>query len=116
LLHDPYRVHRETAMSWLVSTAVHEALRLLRCTRRELSLEAADDALPRSGATPAEVIEWRARLAELGRLPERQQRAVWLHGVGLSYAEIARHEGCTTRTVERQLLRARRAIRQPEAA
>jgi RNA polymerase sigma factor (sigma-70 family) len=116
LLHDPHRVHRETAMSWLVSTATHEALRLLRRARRELSLEAADHALWRSEATPAEVIECRARLAELGRLPERQQRAVWLHGVGLSYAEIARHEGCTIRTVERQLLRARRAIRQPEAA
>jgi RNA polymerase sigma factor (sigma-70 family) len=116
LLHHRQRVHPETAMNWLVSTAVHEALRLLRRTRRELSLEAADEALPRVDATLAEVIECRARLAELGRLPRRQQRAVWLHGAGLSYAEIASYEGCTTRTVERQLLRARRAIRHLEAA
>jgi len=34
----------------------------------------------------------------------------------LNYAEIAVYEGCTTRTVERQLLRARQAIRHPEAA
>jgi RNA polymerase sigma factor (sigma-70 family) len=116
LLCHRHHVDRETAMSWLFRTAVHEALRLLRRTRRELSLEEAEEGLPRSDATLAEVIECRARLAELGRLPVRQQRAVWLHGVGLSYAEIARHEGCTTRTVERQLLRARRAIRQPKAA
>jgi RNA polymerase sigma factor (sigma-70 family) len=116
LLHHRHRVHRESVMSWLASTAVREAFRLLRRTRRELSLDAAGDAWPRSEATLAEMIECRARLAELGRLPRRQQRAVWLHGAGLSYAEIARHEGCTTRTVERQLLRARQAIRQLEAA
>jgi DNA-directed RNA polymerase specialized sigma24 family protein len=34
----------------------------------------------------------------------------------LNYTEIARYEGCTTRTVERQLLRARHTIRQPKAA
>jgi RNA polymerase sigma factor (sigma-70 family) len=77
---------------------------------------AADEAIPLpalvSAATPVELIEHRERLADLGRLPARQQRALWLHGLGLSYAEIARHEGCTTRTVDRQLLRARRRIRQ----
>jgi RNA polymerase sigma factor (sigma-70 family) len=117
LLHHRHRVHRESVMSWLIHTAVHEALKLLRRDRRELSLEVeAEGALLCSNATLSEVIECRERLAELGRLPERQQRAVWLHGLGLNYAEIARHEGCTTRTVERQLLRARHTIRQPEAA
>ena len=123
LLHHRDRVHRETVMSWLVRTAVHEALKVLRRDRRELSLEAegedamlASGAMGRSDATLSEVIECRERLAELGRLPERQQRAVWLHALGLNYGEIARHEGCTTRTVERQLLRARHAIRQPKAA
>jgi RNA polymerase sigma factor (sigma-70 family) len=116
LLDHRHRVHRETVMSWLIRTAVHEALRLLRRYRRELSLETeAEEALP-SDTTLTELIECRERLAELGRLPERQQRAVWLHALGLNYAEIARHEGCTTRTVERQLLRARHTIRYPEAA
>lgn len=117
LLRHRDRVHRETVMSWLIRTAVHEALRLLRRYRRELSLEAADeDAILWSQATPAQLVEYRERLAELGRLPERQQRAVWLHALGLNYAEIAGYEGCSTRTVERQLLRARHAIRHPEAA
>lgn len=114
LLHHRDRVHNETVMSWLVRTAVHEALRLLRRDRRELPLEAATGQA--SSGTPAQIIECRERLAELTRLPERQQRAVWLHALGLNYAEIAVHEGCTTRTVERQLLRARHAIRHPEAA
>jgi RNA polymerase sigma factor (sigma-70 family) len=117
LLHHRHRVHRETVMSWLVRTAVREAFRLLRRDRRELPLEAAaEEAMLWTHATPALLIECRERLAELDRLPERQQRAVWLHAVGLNYAEIAVYEGCTTRTVERQLLRARQAIRHREAA
>jgi RNA polymerase sigma factor (sigma-70 family) len=117
LLHHRHRVHRETVMSWLLATAMHEALRLLRRNRRELSLEvAAEAAMLWTQPTPVHLIECRERLAELDRLPERQQRAVWLHALGLNYAEIAVYEGCTTRTVERQLLRARQAIRHPQAA
>jgi RNA polymerase sigma factor (sigma-70 family) len=117
LLHHRDQVHRETVMSWLVRTAVREAFKLLRRGRRELSLEAAaEEAMLSSRATPAQLIECRERLVDLGYLPERQQRAVWLHALGCSYAEIAVHEGCTIRTVERQLLRARQAIRHQEAA
>jgi RNA polymerase sigma factor (sigma-70 family) len=110
LLHHRDRVHRETVLSWLARTAVHEAFKLSRRDRREASLEETAAAALEIGATPVEVVEQRERLAELGRLPERQQRALWLHALGLSYAEIARHETCTIRTVERQLLRARQRI------
>ncbi len=120
LLRHRDQVGRETVMSWLVRTAVHEAFKLLRRDRRELSLEAAaEEAMPvvRSHqATPLELVERGERLAELRRLPERQQRAVWLHAFGLDYSEIALHEGCTTRTVERQLIRARQSIRGAQAA
>ena len=115
LLHHRDRVYRETVLGWLARTAIHEAFRLLWRNRREVPLEAADeDTDPRALASPltlAELIERRERLAELGCLPERQQRALWLHGFGLSYGEIARHEGCTVRTVDRQLLRARERIK-----
>jgi RNA polymerase sigma factor (sigma-70 family) len=117
LLRHRDRVQRETVMSWLLRTAVREALRLSRRDRRELPLETtAEEELPRTQASPVHLAECRERLAELGRLPERQQRAVWLHAIGLNYGEIAVYEGCTARTVERQLLRARQAIRHPEAA
>ncbi|MGA2926187.1 MAG: sigma factor-like helix-turn-helix DNA-binding protein [Solirubrobacteraceae bacterium] len=48
---------------------------------------------------------------ELAALPARQRRLLALQAFGLSYAEIAAREGCTPRTVERQLLRAKRALR-----
>jgi RNA polymerase sigma factor (sigma-70 family) len=116
LLHHRERVYHETVLGWLARTAVHEAFKLLRRTRREVPLEAADEDTAHAGLesviTLAEVIEHRERLAALGCLPERQQRAVWLHALGLSYAEIGRHEGCTVRTVDRQLLRARERIRE----
>ena len=41
LLHHSHRVHRETVMAWLARTAVHEAFKLLRRDRRELSLDVA---------------------------------------------------------------------------
>ena len=36
---------------------------------------------------------------------------LWLQGIGLSYDDIAATTGCTNRTVERQLLRAKRTLR-----
>jgi RNA polymerase sigma factor (sigma-70 family) len=116
LLHHRHRVRRETALAWLARTAVHEAMRLLWRDRRELSLEAVFEQASEapaftSAATPLERIEFQERLADLAHLSERQRRALWLHALGLSYAEIAAQEGCTVRTVERQLLRARAGIR-----
>jgi DNA-directed RNA polymerase specialized sigma24 family protein len=116
LLCHSARVRRETALAWLATTAVHEAFKLLRQDRREFSLEAA----VQNGAAPAtdprvpgpyEIIERRDRIAGLRRLPARQQRLLWLRGLGLSYAEMSVHEGCTERTVERQLLHATQAMR-----
>lgn len=122
LLHHRHRVHRESVLSWLAATAVHEAFKLLRRCGRELSLdvaldEAASGSLaprpvpPCSASTPHELIEDRERLLQVGCLPERQQRLVWLHAFGLTYAEMAEHEGCTLRTVDRQLLRAKHRLR-----
>jgi RNA polymerase sigma factor (sigma-70 family) len=116
LLHHGDRVRRETVMAWLARTAVHEAFKLVRRDRRELSLEAAleggeEPAWATAPATPEQLLEYRERIEELRVLPERQQRVVWLNASGLSYTEIAAHERCTRRTVDRQLLRARQAIR-----
>lgn len=119
LVHHRDRVHRETVMSWLVRTAVHEALKLVRRDCRELSLDSpgvppADEQpapVASSSAGPDRVVEQRQRLREIRVLPERQQRVLWLHALGLSYTEIAAHEACTVRTVERQMLLARQGIR-----
>ena len=119
LMDHRHRVRRESALSWLARTAVREALKLRCRERRCVSLESALDDEQASevptAAGPDELFERRERLRSIRRLPERQQHVLWLHALGLSYAEIARHTGYTTRTVERQLLRARRAARKAAA-
>ncbi len=119
LVHHAGRVREECALSWLATTAIHEAFRLADRDGRELSLElplgdAGDDLadlIAASAPEPHEVVEQRLRLEALVALPERQQRMLWLHAFGLSYAEIALLTGCSLRTVERQLLRAKRSAR-----
>jgi RNA polymerase sigma factor (sigma-70 family) len=120
LVHHADRVRREAALSWLAKTAVHEALKLIRREGRELSLDAELEHgggwMLRGGApSPDELVEQRERLETIRILPERQQRLLWLHALGLSYTEIALYAGCTPRTVERQLLRAKRAVRRAAA-
>ncbi len=110
------RVRRDAALSWLATTAIREAIRLIRRDDRDQSLEAAievaGDVLVQANLPgPEELLDQLERLERLGALPIRQQRLLWLQGLGLSYDEMAAHEGCTTRTVERQLLRAKGSLR-----
>jgi RNA polymerase sigma factor (sigma-70 family) len=110
------QVRRETALSWLVTTAVHEALRLLSVQAGALSLEReieelGDGALQVHAPPAADLCELRTRLEDMRSLSQRQQRLLWLQGFGFSYAEIAARTGSTTRTVERQLLRGKRKLR-----
>ncbi|MFZ0041459.1 MAG: sigma-70 family RNA polymerase sigma factor [Solirubrobacteraceae bacterium] len=111
------RVRSETASAWLGKTAIREALKLTRRERRDVSLDelaerARDGGRALYPATPSleEVVGRRARLATVGSLSERQQRLVWLQAFGFSYAEMAEQTGDTTRTVERQMLRAKRKL------
>lgn len=110
-------VRRETALPWLVTTASREALNLLAGSARELPLEelllpsqrpAGAACVP---AAPEEIADFRAKLDQIRALPQRQQRLVWLQGLGFSYTEMAGYTGASTRTVERQLMRAKRALR-----
>lgn len=119
LVHHRARVRRETALAWLVQTARREALKLAGRNGREQSLEAELDEWgelptpdPRPG--PADLYEQRERLGAVSLLPPRQQRIIWLYGVGLGYEEVAARDGCTSRTVERELKRARSALRAAE--
>ena len=105
------RVRQDAVLSWLATTAVREAVRLAKCETRELSLvDSVEIAAAEPG--PDELAEYRERLRLIDRLSERQQRLLWLHAFGLSYADIAQASGCTLRTVERQLLRAKRRVRE----
>lgn len=120
LIRHSEEVRREAALSWLATTAVREAFKLSRRDRRELSLDAelertGELPLPSSVPGPAELLELRDRLAEVGGLPERQQRLVWMHAAGLTYVEMADRTGDTRRTVERQLLRAKGRLKREAA-
>jgi RNA polymerase sigma factor (sigma-70 family) len=115
LVYHQRRVGREAALAWLVTTATREALRLLRRGSRELPLDLAEAVADSESVLidpgPAELIEQRERLEMLALLPLRQRRVLWLRGLGFSYEEIARRDGCTKRTVERQLAHARLTLR-----
>ena len=120
-VHRAGRVRREAALSWLVTTAVREAYKLLRREARSVSLEAVledtgDRCLGASSPAPEQVISDRQRLELIAVLPERQQRLLWLQALGLSYAEMAEHAGLSARTVERELVLARRELRARNAA
>jgi RNA polymerase sigma factor (sigma-70 family) len=116
LVHHRHRVRRDGALSWLATTAIHEAFGVLRrqrkCDSLEGTLETYGDAAM-LGFAPGADEQWelRERLERIATLPERQQQMLWLHGLGYNYVEIAASTGCTVRTVERQLLRAKRKMR-----
>lgn len=117
LIQHRHRVALHSAPRWLTTTATREAVRSLRRRRNECSLELlveegfdepADD-------EEEDVLAHRVQLLDMRSLPRRQQRIVWLRALGLSYDEMASHEDCTFRTVERQLWRARHKLRVQES-
>ncbi len=102
-------------LGWLATTATRVALRLLRRERRdapvaELPEPTSLDAYRSVTPDPQRTLEVRERIAEVRRLPVRQQRIVMLHGFGYEYEEIAAVTGDTRRTVARQLARARQRL------
>jgi len=104
-----------TELGWLATSATREALRLVRAQGRELSLEQEQEIggeLLELALTPGpeRVIEVRERLAEVRQLPQRQQRLVMLQGFGYRYSEISAVTGDSCRTIDRQLIRARRKL------
>jgi RNA polymerase sigma factor (sigma-70 family) len=113
------RVAPGSVLGWLITTATREALRLLRCESRQVTLSEHPGSagevinLPVRVPGPEEVVEFRERLAEVRRLPVRQRTAVWMQGLGYDYNEIAAQTGDTRRTVERNLARARRGLEYP---
>jgi RNA polymerase sigma factor (sigma-70 family) len=106
-------VRPEATLSWLVTTASREAIKLVRRVDRDVSLEALleDDVEPAQSGGTDELVDLRHRLGSVHALPVRQQRLVWLAGFGFSYREMAEQTRSSRRTVERQLLRAKQALR-----
>lgn len=113
-------VHRDSVarggeLGWLSTTATRAALRLMRHDRLIESGQEPPDPLTlddhrAAERQPEQRLELQERLADVRRLPLRQQRVVLLHGFGYEYDEIAAVTGETRRTVARQLTRARQRL------
>jgi RNA polymerase sigma factor (sigma-70 family) len=115
----------DCVLAWLCTTARREALHAMHRVRRECSLEQlleerGEEALAALGSRGSDrggddavvdLVAHRERLASVAALPHRQRRMLMLHAAGFDYAEIALQTGDSRRTVERQLLRARRSAR-----
>jgi RNA polymerase sigma factor (sigma-70 family) len=116
-----YQPARETLLTWLCRTAIREAIKLDRRARRWCELVSDGDTGVRS-ATIDPLAEdrlemlaaWDAVVA--AGLRSREARVLALHAAGHSYRETAAAEDITTRTVERQLMRAKRKLRDARRA
>lgn len=119
--HEDVNLPPVVAVRWLVVTASRVAWRHGR--RRETSVRLwAPDAEsghgePAGGAPdPLDVViehERSCKLAgRLGVLTDRERRFLVMRAMGLSYREIGERTGATVRTVERQLVRGRRKLRE----
>jgi RNA polymerase sigma factor (sigma-70 family) len=108
-----YQPGRETLLGWLVKTGTREAVRLDRRARRdEVFADGVDET---HGVVPSievrlEVLAAREAITS-ARLRQREADLLGAHVAGYSYVEIADANGITVRTVERQLLRAKRRLR-----
>ncbi len=111
-----YQPQRDNIVGWLVTVAVREAWKLSRRQRAELSdeLEQHDRYahLEEIGATLDDQVAAREALRALAELPERQSHLLARQAAGFSHDEIAAETGDSWRTVDRQLGRARRRIRE----
>jgi len=112
---------RETVFGWLCKTAIREGWRL---AQRDLRDVAIDSYAPRArenlaGAAPVDVelaVDARAALRAVASLPDRQRMAFALKVGGRDYGDIARDTGHTYTWVNRQLTRARAAMRETQLA
>jgi RNA polymerase sigma factor (sigma-70 family) len=100
---------RMNVIGWLRVVARREAIRLAVYDRRTAALS--PDADVCTGGREMLRLDAREALERLAALPPRKRTVLTLQVSGCSYAEIARELHMTSRTVERQVLRARAAVR-----
>lgn len=107
-------------LGWLTQTATREAWRLQAVRTRDELLD--DDAIERvrrlrdcTVPTIDDVADQRARLDLVGDIPQRPRRFLTRLALGYSYREIAVQERVSLTTTNKQLTRARRALRRLEA-
>lgn len=118
--HHEVSLQPAAAVRWLVVTASRQAWRQYRREIPVGSLQANVDEGEfcdpvGEAADPVDVAVAREHTRLLARrlqaLSARERRFLAMHAAGLSYREISAQTGSTLRTVERQILRGRRKLR-----
>jgi RNA polymerase sigma factor (sigma-70 family) len=113
-----FQPERGSIFAWLRVVATREALRLLRSQGRHAPL-VEDPVEPEPAHTAKTDLELTVEVLEalerIAALTPQQVRIFSLHLGGLSYGEISRATGYTTRTVERHVMRARKKLRNHRA-
>lgn len=108
----------QAAHSWLTTVAIRQAVRLERRSRRDLQIVVAaedgnEDLEP---VDPRDELRLRQLLADAGevirgaKLSERQAQVLGMQVVGYTYDEMSKRTGDSRRTIERQILTARRRL------
>lgn len=120
--HEEVDVERPGALRWLTVTATREGWKRARHPREHpiggwLADEEHESELPEPAGDspdPCELMiaheKHGVRAELLSQLTPRERRYLGLQAIGLSYEEIAEATQSTMRTVERQILRARRKL------
>jgi RNA polymerase sigma factor (sigma-70 family) len=94
-----------------ISERLRSAVALLRRVVVTISGNRVSDSEQRQPSEDGGAVQVREALVVVASLPERQREMFTLRLGGYSYQEISQRTGATTRTVDRQLGRARRRFR-----
>jgi DNA-directed RNA polymerase specialized sigma24 family protein len=104
----------ETVFGWLCTTAIREAIRLDRRARRVVEIDCLAERLAND---PRLDPEHRAEVLAIGQviasadLAARERRLTGLRVLGYTRRQMAALTGESDRTIDRQLVRARRKLR-----
>lgn len=98
--------------AWLLKVAIRQARRLDHYEHRAGSLDAIPNWQELLGdSSTDELLDTRATLANLAKLPTQQRRYLTMHLAGYSYTEIAGHHHATFTNVNKNISRARHNMR-----
>ncbi len=110
-----HRPPAAAAFAWLCTTAVREAIKLQHRTARLIDLDALAEVALEPTQGPERSLELIAAGEQIraARLQAGAARVLGLRAAGYGREEIAELTGDSPRTIDRQLRRARRKLRDP---
>ncbi len=118
--YDRFEPRNLTPAAWLFRIARNATLDHFRAGTRRDRLQRTIEHQPEAEADPAamaeERIQYRALLAHVARLPERQRETISLRHSGLSFEEVGHMMNCTEDAAKMLYHRALKAIRDAVAS